>query len=354
MSGRRPPRRRRAAPSEWGRRAFAAALLGGLVLAAGCGDRAERGTERAGPEEEAPPAPDTVEAGYLPGADGLRIHYQVVGSGPDTAVVVHGGPGAGIGSVLPDVAPLAGEGLTLIFYDQRGGGLSELPSDTTLLHARYFVADLEAVRRHFGLDRLKLFTHSFGAILAARYANRHPSRVDRIVMHGATGPVRADAARAARAARARVVSSPDTALSNRATALLRSLLSGTAEDPVAACREYEAIGGRLAEARGEAVTWRGSTCDMPADAIRYYYRYTAQLAPRSFGDWDFTDALQDLDAPVLVVWGARDTTGVALQEAWVDAAPNGRLLLVPGAGKSAISDRPQLVVPAVGAFLRAE
>ena len=327
-----------------------AALVGGLILVAGCGDRAAGDPEHAG-SAEAHPASEPVDEGFLPGADSLRIHYRVAGTGPDTAVVVHGGPGAGIGSVLPDVAALAGEGLTLIFYDQRGGGRSGLPSDTSLLHARYFVADLEAVRRHFGLDRLKLFTHSFGAIVAARYALRHPSRVDRIVMHGATGPVRADAARAMRAARASAAPSPDTALSNRATVLLRALLSGTAEGPVAACREYEAIGRRLAEARGEHVTWQGSTCEMPAAAVQYYYRYTAQAAPRSFGDWDFTASLQELDAPVLVVWGARDTTGIVLQEAWVDAVPDGRLLLVPGAGKAAISDRPGVVIPAVREFL---
>jgi hypothetical protein len=36
--------------------------------------------------------------------------------------------------------------------DQRGGGRSELPADTILLDARYFVEDLEAVRRHSNMD----------------------------------------------------------------------------------------------------------------------------------------------------------------------------------------------------------
>lgn len=294
-------------------------------------------------------AAERDSSAFLAGAAGARLHYRVLGSGPDTVVVLHGGPGAGMNSVLPVFAPLA-ERFTLIFYDQRGGGRSSLPADTSLLHARYFVEDLEAVRRHFGLERLALITHSFGSIVAASYAREHPERVERLVLHGATGPLRSQAARIARAS----PPSPDTALSHRATALLRSLLQGTAEDPVATCEAYEEIGRRLADARGEPTAWEGSTCEMPAEAVRYYYRYTAQHAPSTFGDWDFTSGLEDLSAPVLVVYGARDSTEVAAQRAWAEAVPNGRLLLVPSAGKGAIAYRPDVVLPAVATFLQGE
>jgi proline iminopeptidase len=273
------------------------------------------------------------------------LYFRVVGAGSDTVVMVHGGPGAGINSILPAVEPLADD-FVLVFYDQRGGGRSTLPADTALLHADYFVADLEAVRRHFRLDRLKIFAHSFGSVLVASYAKRHPERVERMVFHGATGPQRARAARIARAA----APSPDTALSNRATGLLRTLLDGTASDPVATCREYEAIGRRLSALRGEPTTWTGSTCEAPAEAVRYYYRHTAQYAPRTFGDWDFTSGLERVSAPLLVVYGQRDSLALPVQRAWAAAVPHGRLLRVPGAGKAAITDRPDLVISAVTTF----
>jgi proline iminopeptidase len=293
---------------------------------------------------EAPPAAEV--AGYLPGAAGAELHYRVLGSGPDTVVVLHGGPGAGMGTVLPAWRPLA-DRFTLVFYDQRGGGRSTLPADTALLDARYFVEDLEAVRRHFGLERLKLVTHSFGSVLAASYAKRHPDRVDRMVFHGATGPRRAKAAELAR----RSPPSPDTALSRRMGDLLGQLLRGTAEDPVATCERYEQLGRRLAEARGEPSAWSGTTCDAPAEAVRYYYRYTAQLAPRSFGAWDFTTGLEDLDAPLLVVHGTRDSAALALQRDWAAAVPRGRLLAVPGTAKGPVDERPEIVLPAVAEFL---
>lgn len=292
-------------------------------------------------------APPTAgDEGFLPGAAGAELHYRVLGSGPDTVVVLHGGPGAGMGTVLPAWRPLA-DRFTLVFYDQRGGGRSTLPADTAFLDARHFVEDLEAVRRHFGLERLKLVTHSFGSVLAASYAERYPERVERMVFHGATGPRRSEAAALAR----RSPPSPDTALSRRAGELLGELLRGTAEDPVATCERYEELGRRLAEARGEPATWPGTTCDAPPEAVRYYYRYTAQLAPRSFGDWDFTTGLEDLDAPLLVVHGTRDSARLAVQRDWAAAVPRARLLTVPGTAKGPVDERPEIVLPAVAEFL---
>ena len=285
--------------------------------------------------------------GYLTGAEGARLYYQVLGDASDTVVVLHGGSGAAIGSIRPAVEPLARD-FTLILYDQRGGGRSELPEDTTLLRARYHVADLEAVRQHFGLERMKLLAHSFGPLIVARYARDRPDRIERMVFHGATGPLWADAVRVAR-------SSPppaDSALAARAGELLRSLLRGEAADPVATCREYEALGRRLAELRGDSVAWRGTSCDALAEAVRYYFRYTAQLSPRSFGRWDFTTGLDHVEAPLLVVYGDRDTLGLAGQRDWARALPNGRLLVVPGAGKGGLMARPDFTLRAVSRFLQ--
>jgi proline iminopeptidase len=288
-------------------------------------------------------------SGYLEGAEGALIHYRVVGSSPDTLVVLHGGPGAGINSVLPDVMPLADE-FTLILYDQRGGGLSELPEDTTKLQPEYFVEDLEAVRQHFGLGQLNLFTHSFGSVIAASYALAHPDRIRRAVYHGATGP---ELMQELELRRLDPTPPPDSLLAAQSSDLLMSLLNGTAGNPVETCKEYEELNRRIAEARGEAVTYQGTTCDAPAESVRYYYRYTAQLAPRYYGGWDFTDgSLQHVSAPHLIIWGEQDAHMIPAQQAWADAFPKGELLLITGARKGTISDRPILVSEAVTHFLK--
>ena len=72
-----------------------------------------------------PPAPGAHPTeGRVPG-DGAALFYRMVGTGPDVLVMIHGGPGMDMGYMVPDFGPLA-ERHRLLFYDQRGGGRSEL------------------------------------------------------------------------------------------------------------------------------------------------------------------------------------------------------------------------------------
>ena len=57
----------------------------------------------------------------------------------------------------------------------------------TLTHDT-LVADLEQPRVALGLERLTLFGHSFGSLLARSYYQAHPDRVERLVLTGAFPP----------------------------------------------------------------------------------------------------------------------------------------------------------------------
>ncbi|HEX2171960.1 MAG TPA: alpha/beta hydrolase [Dehalococcoidia bacterium] len=271
----------------------------------------------------------------------------MAGTGGDTVVVVHGGPGAGINGIRPDIEPLTRDHV-VIFYDKRGGGRSDLPQDTTHLAPRYFSGDLEGVRTHFGLERLNLVAHSFGAIVAAEYARMHPNRVGRMVFLSATGPNRKQAA----SFYGRQPATSDTATARRRFELLQELFEGTATDPVAACREYERLTRKLATEAGEFAGFKESTCDMPEPAVRYQYHYTARLGPELFGSWDYSRSLQRVTAPLLVIHGERDTLGLEMDRAWVRALPNAKLLIVPDARRGAHAERPETVFPAISEFLK--
>lgn len=325
-----------------GRRRRRVALAVGAILLTGCGQSVEEEDVRASTGNH-------EQEGYVPRPDGVRLYFRVIGSGPDTVVAVHGGPGAGMGTIRPALEPLARR-MTVVLYDQRGGGRSSLPADTSLLDARYFVEDLEAVRRHFELESMKLFAHSFGAIIAARYAVRYPDHLDRMVFHAATAPSKDVAVSLARAA----PESPDPALARRYGEQTLELMRGEAADPLATCHRRDSLAQEIAEARGETPTWNGTECDAPAHAIRYYFRYTAQLAPRSFGEWDFTTGMKDVAAPLLVIPGARDSLALRSQQAWADAVPHGRLLLIDGRGDALLTDRPEGAATALARFLRGE
>jgi proline iminopeptidase len=109
--------------------------------------------------------PEAEEEGHFTGADGVRLFYRKLGQGKDVTVVLHGGPGGMIANG-EEMAPLA-KTRTLILYDQRGGGRSQLLSDPKPLTANHHVRDLEALRQHFRLEQVSRLGISWGSALAA-------------------------------------------------------------------------------------------------------------------------------------------------------------------------------------------
>jgi proline iminopeptidase len=110
---------------------------------------------------------------------GVGIFVRRLGTGPP-AVVLHGGPGAHHDYLLPGFDALA-DGRELIYYDQRGGGRSPVARDVPVGWTEQ-VADLEALRGMWGLERLTLVGYSWGGLLALLYALSHPGRVGRLAL----------------------------------------------------------------------------------------------------------------------------------------------------------------------------
>lgn len=111
--------------------------------------------------------------------DGIALFTRRVGAGPP-AVVLHGGPGAHHDYLLPGFDALA-ETRELLYYDQRGGGRSPVARDVPVGWVEQ-VADLEALRAHWALERLTLVGYSWGGLLALLYALEQPGRVDRLAL----------------------------------------------------------------------------------------------------------------------------------------------------------------------------
>ncbi len=118
-------------------------------------------------------------------ADGCELSTSRVGSGPPI-VTLHGGPG--LWDYLDIFDEALGDTATVVHYDQRGGGRSSRVGPFTV---EQFVADLEAIRGHFGYERWSLAGHSWGATLALAYAWQHPERVEKLLYVSGVGLGRA-------------------------------------------------------------------------------------------------------------------------------------------------------------------
>jgi proline iminopeptidase len=119
---------------------------------------------------------DTVRA-----EDGCGLWASQSGDG-EPVVLCHGGPG--LWDMFAAAASVLARRMRVIRWDQRGCGRSERRGPYSVDRS---VADLDAVRRHFGFDRIAVLGHSWGAQLALRYALDHPDRVSRLVYVSGTG-----------------------------------------------------------------------------------------------------------------------------------------------------------------------
>lgn len=287
----------------------------------------------------------SVRQGYVEASDGVRLFYRVVGAGRDTVIVLHGGPGLTMDYLARDLTPLTAHH-ALLFYDQRGAGRSSLVADSAALDGRRFSEDLETLRQHFGLRRVTLLAHSWGAGVAALYASRYPDRIARLVIvdaiplrHEELVQFRSDlAARRDSATRRKIASALDAMRANPAD--------------TAACRAYYALWFRPFFADPSAPhRSQGDFCADAPESRHNKFVNIDRLVYASLGQWDWRPALRRVHAPALVIHGAEDVLPVAGGREWAAALPDARFVLLPGAGHFPYVEAPEAFFSAVNAFL---
>jgi len=289
-----------------------------------------------------------AQTGWVTTSDSARLYYRVIGHGADTIIAIHGGPGMDQETIAGDFAVL-GAKHTVIFYDQRGGGRSTLPADTTTLFAARQIQDLDELRKHFGVARVTLVAHSYGPLLAASYAIAHPANVKRMVFFGPVPPRRGDFwQRFGRSVNSRLDSTQRAAMS-----VAGRRMADPAGDTRQACHAYWALGlrPRLAEPDRTLPLIKSDMCGSDPAGIRYGNRIGNRVIMGSYGDWDLRPRLRTLNVPTLVVHGEEESIPMDLVEEWVSSLPHARLLRVPRAAHFTYAERPELVWPAVERFL---
>jgi proline iminopeptidase len=280
--------------------------------------------------------------GYFTGAAGVRLFYRKVGTGKSLIVLLHGGPGSNMNAVWPDLEPLAKKH-TVLMYDQRGGGRSEIVKDAAKLKYSDHVLDLEALRKHFGLKRMLLVGESWGAGLAALYAMEYPHRVSRLLLLGPMPPSRSLVTRRLGKTNERID------FSKRLSEFRNALPS--ASDPISVCREFfEVYRVALFFNQAAVARRRGSSCDAPPDGVRNYM-IVNDATFASLGEYDFLPNLRKLSVPALIVEGKQSIPTLDSAQAWAESMPNARLLLIPNSGHYPQVEQPLLFFPAIERFL---
>jgi proline iminopeptidase len=229
-------------------------------------------------------------------ADRLRVVVgglwtETRGSGVPL-VLAHGGPG-----LSDNLAPVSAmvEDVALVHrYDQRGCGRSPAggPYDVDT-----FVADLDALRAHWGHDRWVVGGHSWGAALALFYAVEHPYRTLGVVYVSGTSP-RWDFPERVRAARM-----------SRLTEAERAEFEAREDED--RWRHLLWLSDFADRETGSAVLARGPLFAFPANME---VNHAVQASWKARLDAGFADVLRTLDVPVLVLHGDHDPDPIGARE----------------------------------------
>ncbi|MET9240113.1 alpha/beta hydrolase [Nonomuraea sp. NPDC003709] len=269
--------------------------------------------------------------------DGVRLWAVRSGEGRPV-VFCHGGPG--LWDTFEDVAGLLSGVAAVHRWDQRGCGRSQRVGPYSTART---VADLDAVRRHFGLESMVLLGHSWGAQLALRYALDHPERVRGLVYVSGTGIDPSDTWREEYRLRLRGAVSGDV----ERWAALESRERTAAEDREFAVLQWTADfadrGRSMEHAERMATPWLGVN-----------FECNAVLNAEGRRDWG-TPALRDacaaLAVPVLIVDGAEDIRPRRAVDSLERALPDASRVTLRGAGHLPWVEDPEGFRAAVGAFV---
>jgi pimeloyl-ACP methyl ester carboxylesterase len=259
--------------------------------------------------------------GYVRSGDGVRLFFQVLGTGAPTLVVPNGF------YLIDDFRPLA-EDRTLVFYDARHRGRSDAVTDASKLTRGVYndVDDLEAVRLHLGIPELDVIGHSYMGLMVALHAMQYGAAAHRLVQIAPMQP------------------HPTKEYPEHLTnydSTFDEVLAGLGElqkeraslSPTDFCRKSWTLLRRLYvanPAHADRIHW--DRCDLPNE--RNFMKYWTGTILPSIQALTLTSAdFAKVEARVLTIHGTKDRSApYGGGRDWAALLPNARLLTVDNAG----------------------
>jgi proline iminopeptidase len=239
------------------------------------------------------PADYYSESGFKE-INGTQLYYKVLGSG-EPILIIHGGPGLSHDYLLPNLKSLS-EKFKLIFYDQRASGSSAQDLDANSVTIDNFIKDIDALREAYDLKTLNIMAHSWGGILAMKYATMYPNNIKSLILVNSVG------------ANSEIANLSNIELAKRFTdedSLQRAQILKSEEFQKRSVGSIES----LMKLGFKHQFYNKSYLDSLNLAINENFMTSSQLLQnlaKDLGDFDFDAELKSIQCPTLLIYGNYD------------------------------------------------
>lgn len=290
------------------------------------------------------------EEGYIPTEDGTKLYYRKIGTGKQNVII----PSRLF--VFDDFQRFAGKDRTLIFYDMRGRGLSEMIPDerkSELIGIYHDVKDVERIRRHFKVEKFSMIGYSYLGLMSVMYAMEHPGRVERIIQIGPV-PLKFGTKYPENLTNDDKLS--EIGASAEDVAMINKLIEEGYHrtNPKDFCeKHWKVTRYRLVGDPANVEKTGASGCDMPNEYpanLEKHFQYSFVSVQKL----DIPkEKVRQVKIPVLTIHGTKDRNAFyGSGREWATILPNARLLTVEGAAHRVWTDEPELVFTAIELFLQ--
>ncbi len=282
----------------------------------------------------------TTREGFLTTGDGVRLYFRTVGEGPRPVVFPNGM------HLMEDFQRFA-DTCRLIFYDVRNRGKSDTVMEAAKLERGIHndVDDLDAVRRHFEIDKLDVIGHSYIGVMVALYAMKYPGHTNRVVQIGPGEPKYG-------VEYSEHLKWHDAMRADVLGRIGQMMQEARPSDPVESCKRFGAVLRELYvvnPADAHRAEW--GRCDLPNE-LNFMKYWTQHIVP-SLKNLNLTaEDFAKAKAPVLTIHGRKDRSApYGGGREWALRLPDARLVTVAEAAHAPWVEDPETVFGSIATFL---
>jgi len=277
------------------------------------------------------PDPTSSVQGFINAEDGVRLFFTAIGEGKSVVVPL---------ACWTAEFDVLAKGHRLVFYDPRNRGGST-PVEIGKISFENDVKDIEAIRKHFGLETMSLIGWSYFGGVVARYAMEFPGRVERLVMVCGP-PIRRDPHS----------DKMNETMVNRINVVAPGFLQEaekTLSEPETMRKFWEVL-KQVRVGRNGLGPMRGDPSKYPNETPENVAA-TFNRASQTLGNWDWRVDAKRATSATLFVYGDADFLPAEAAQEWGESLPNVRVFKMEGVGHFPFLEDPEPFFGAIEGFL---